>query len=647
MARHIILAQSEVTASVLRQVLRLATPTWSGTGCNEPKIVWEDERLDVEAYRLITDKLESLATGPQGVISLDEVTVLVDQVNLSQLDPTTESGWNGVLAMLILTFPEFRWVFGVMQGGTAVEKSGDVRAEEEETNRVLAALERSHGLLALFAPSSDPLFDATGLRNWVRQRARVNVKEKYTEYLPVREQAAVAIDDEESYAYFNAYVAYRFGSRSHVVTSYKLMGALFGRKASVSGEQSGEFSRFLVSFEDLFLNFPDRSKQNLSLDGKEVHVSRLSERDRLYPGLALAENRIFITSGANRGRDWELWEGNRQHLEGWKSKPATDRWSKRLWKPLAGMFNLWRDSGLQRRMRQRNAYEDEKLSRAHRDLALGYVWPPLKDDDSTEATGHSAPGRLLAVGAMLLKRTESLLREVNSVSEALQGAVLATDAMELLGNRVPTTSMQALALKHQFEVIAECRFFGIDYSLDVQGRFDDIEREVKAIGRWFHPRRRKQSNLDAELAITRQLILVFREHNQFDEEQECLIHSRNLYRRLWFSQHPVALPFLPLAWYVSLLLASIPRFVACLFGWVLTFAFIFWASGATNTISGGTDAGSVRLTFWSSLQKSMETCFSVQSVQGPFSIWNELAILGAFLHLGVFISHLYSIVTRR
>jgi hypothetical protein len=216
--------------------------------------------------------------------------------------------------------------------------------------------------------------------------------------------------------------------------------------------------------------------------------------------------------------------------------------------------------------------------------------------------------------------------------------------LELFGNRVPTTSLHALALKHQFEAIAECRFYGVDYNLDVKERFAEISREVKAISRWFHAKRRRDLRLNAELAIVRQLTLVFRNHNQFDEERECLAHSRNLFRELYFSEHPLALPLKPIAWYICFLLTSIPRFVACLAGWIVLLAVLF---RVLITAEGGPETAAHTLSFWDCLQKSFETCFSVQAVHPPFQLLSEVAILVAFVHLGVFISHLYSVISRK
>ncbi len=113
-------------------------------------------------------------------------------------------------------------------------------------------------------------------------------------------------------------------------------------------------------------------------------------------------------------------------------------------------------------------------------------------------------------------------------------------------------SLEAVALKHQLEVLAECMFYGIEYNMDVRSRFQEIESEVNAIGEWFQPQTHRLSELNAEIRIVSELLSMFHQHCQFDEEQESLKRIRNRYRRLWFSRHPHwAWAVYPARWYVE------------------------------------------------------------------------------------------------
>ena len=54
----------------------------------------------------------------------------------------------------------------------------------------------------------------------------------------------------------------------------------------------------------------------------------------------------------------------------------------------------------------------------------------------------------------------------------MYGALLALEAQELLANRTPTTALEALAVRHELEVTAECMFYGVEYNFDVRRRLE-------------------------------------------------------------------------------------------------------------------------------------------------------------------------------
>jgi hypothetical protein len=263
--------------------------------------------------------------------------------------------------------------------------------------------------------------------------------------------------------------------------------------------------------------------------------------------------------------------------------------------------------------------------------------------------GHSAPGRLLEVATRLIDRAERLLPEVRCVADCVQGAVLATDALELLAERTPTSALEALALKHQFEVLAECQFCGVQSSLDVKERIQNIQREVESLSFWFGPRNERFNKWNAEAAILSRLILIYRNHNYFDEEQEVLTRCRTLHRKMWFSQrgNRWATPFQPLAWYVEFLLGSLPRFIVAIAVWILILFGLFYMGGPLD--AQGTAPHPTPLT--ASIVAAYESFLGVQAPPDSLGKFHTgvilLAIFGGFVHMGVFISHLYSIVSRK
>lgn len=116
--------------------------------------------------------------------------------------------------MLILTFPEIHWAFGVL-----AHKSQ--RRIGQSTIRLR---------LCEIGPSRDALFNPTGLTQWVKRRS--------TAEMPYRKLGACSIDEEKSYAYLHAYTAYRFGFRVDVVTSWALMNELFGKAVESKKDHS-------------------------------------------------------------------------------------------------------------------------------------------------------------------------------------------------------------------------------------------------------------------------------------------------------------------------------------------------------------------------------------------------------------------------
>jgi hypothetical protein len=231
----------------------------------------------------------------------------------------------------------------------------------------------------------------------------------------------------------------------------------------------------------------------------------------------------------------------------------------------------------------------------------------------------------------------------------IHGAVLALDAQEYLGHRTPTTSLEAISQKHHLEVLAECMFYGVEYNMDMKSRFEEIKREIRSVGGWFRPRTRRQSMLNAEIRILSELVLTYRNYNQFDEEQSCLARLRNAYRHLWYQRRKAwAWLFYPARWYVDFLLVSLLRF-----GLAITF-WIFLVGTLYNLLMNSPKDDPMPAEMWHGYADSMVSFFGLQpphemaELYPGGAIWVCMAaILLGFVHLGIFISHLYSMMARR
>ncbi|MBN1155659.1 hypothetical protein JXB12_12145 [candidate division KSB1 bacterium] len=574
----------------------------------------------VPTFRQIADIIESAGLFDFSPQNLRHAIAIVDLCDdkiheLAEINLIHKGsiGLSAVVAMLALTFPEMHWIFI-----TPYRSIDDTFLKAH----VISATNSLSDVLSLHEKKFISLFDPTNLRNNIREMILEKPEDQTIQYIPLRKQLAAAIDEEEAYAFFSAYTAYRIGFRSHVVLSHSMMQSVFQEESCIFSEQ------ITLLFEDIYLNFPD---QDLG-----IHYSNLYNRDRKYSKLQEAMYRVIITVGHRINRD--AWQSNIEYLCNLRHK---GKFCKLLYKPIAGIFDIWKKSGLRHWLRFNGG------------LAEKFEWPPQhKNHSDIETQGHhSAPGRLLEIAERLIQRAERILNSAISVPEAIHGALLALEAQELLGNKTPTTALEALSLKHQLEVSAECMFYGVEYNFDVKSRFKDIEKEVKSIGRWFNPRTHRLSELNAEISIMSDLMQRFRQYNQFDEEQECLQRIRQLHRHLWLNKYKTwAWLFYPFRAYIEFLLGRLHRFVGALVFWFLSFSFLFDAClknkhhdifiemlrGPAHTIT----------TFF-----GMQPSYNLIEMenQGLFNLelLTLFAIVLGFIHLGIFISHVYSIISRR
>jgi hypothetical protein len=614
MARYVILAQSEVTASALGAWIELLGDEVPAMG-DARRIVWDrgytNATESVHAYEHLVGALshaikDDSVHHPQGSIA-----VLVDSVNPGEMSAIAEGGsWNHLLAMLILTFPEIRWHFGCFPKDW-VENKKDADWERHTLSALIA-----------FQPW-DPTFDPTGLRDWIRKQTTESLgKINSGMKLCQRPKLAAAIDEETDYARVHGLTAYRFGLRTDLVTTWAGMDERFGK-----GKMKHDYQ---VLLEDMSLNFPDRQPETHLLN---LETERSAACSALKDENDTSEHRILITTGQSEPGKDTLRE-NRRFL---RAKSVGQ--GRAVFKPASGMFDLWKQAGLLRRHPQRNRTGNYD----------GFVWPPDKpapeSEGEADGSNHGAPGKLLMIADQLLHRAECLHDNIHEAADAVLGAVLATDALELTGGRTPTTALQALALKHEFEVMAECRFSGVEYHIAVKPRLREIDTEIDAIGIWFHASQRSRAVLNARMHIFSRLVNVFRDHHQFDEEQICMNRARSIHNTLWLRQKPVRYVIAPLLRYVELLVSSFSVFSAVLAFWVLGLTGLYWMFHEPS-LHGFLRAAEDAVTSFFSIGGPIHHDPQLDKSPGYVSVIC-LAVFSGFIHLGVFISHLYSMLARK
>jgi len=616
----IILAENSIVANALIQLWKMACIENGpfNSSPDNPLIIIPKAHVDVEIlFEHVTGRIDQAYPCLNGSLPVGKTVLLTDRIDLDNANPIIADGWNALLGMLVLAYPEVHWIFG------------SIRAEN-----IPDSVERFHSIRAIFYHDYDPLLDGAGLRN----RIRLNVREykwdgkRIAAYVPLRKQICAALDDEESFAYVNAYAGYRFGFRSFPVTRNSLVNRLFGKNQFSTDDSS----RISVIFEDIFLNFPDNTSHQ--------HYSDLSgNRKELLPGLEAADHRIFVTTEHRHQGDSEKNKKNHKYINSGactKNGKMSHRYGRIVSKPFSGLFSLWSQSCLRKRL----IWSDQESGKKHSGIGEGYVWPPAQNIALQGDTGHSAPGRLLQVALHMLRRCELLLKtSSHNPPETVRCAVLATDALELIGDRTPTTAMDAIRFKHTAEVLCECQFSGVEYHIELHSRLKEIRKETIALSQWFNSRRKNSAALNSEMETLMAVQRILRDHSQFDEVLKTQNRVRKLHNRLWIHQKKWRFVFLPFLAYSEFVLSSFIRFIFAISLWMAFFVWGFlhlWpvSSATKSVLSSGP------------LEQAFTSFTGANAFTSEYLPWNILTVLAALVgivHIGIFIAHLYMLVSRK
>jgi len=644
--RYLILAQSECTASALGAWLELLGGEPPKEGNGNPIVIDSTQRgrdggLDV--YHSVAERMER-AFNHLPIVQHGDIVVLVDSVKLSDLSAVSEGmGWDHLVALLILTFPEVKWVFGIIMGDSPV------------------LLREDHSLASLITKTRrDPIFDPTGLREWVRARTNeklVDLHNKSGEagqtvalQLPIRREAnlAAALDDEVDYATIHAYTAYRYGYRADILTTWALMKERFGSDRAKRLPPS-ESHGYRLLLEDMRLTFADKpgythlSKLPAYAQGTSARQGRAHHCPLLSDDRDKSEWRILITSG-QIGYDDTLVDENETYLLRKRTGSGAV-----CYKPLGGLCDIWTKTGLR---------GDGEHAQNNRGNALGFLWPPEEIMDDLH-DGHGSPGKLGMVARVLVERAGLAGREASSARDWIKAALLASEAAELLGGKTPTLTLAALALKHEFEVRAECTFIGAGFHFGLDQRLKEIKAEVESVCRWFHEEKRIQAKLDAETTIINRLKLAFSEAGQLEEEERCLIKLRWLNRLMatpkgWRHLTVVHwVGWLVLA-YGEWLLGSFARLITLTIAWVVGLGWAARALTKQDAVPSIHETGSQTIGWFFGGNAASDPQVAFEKIQifgDPLSIsihvLSWVAVAAGVFHVGILVSYLYSLISRK
>ena len=145
---------------------------------------------------------------------------------------------------------------------------------------------------------------------------------------------------------------------------------------------------------------------------------------------------------------------------------------------------------------------------------------------------HAAPGMALEVATHLIKRAREMKGMSLDVEGAIHAAVLATSAYELLNHKTPALSIEALSLRHYFEVWAECEFPGVRAKLDMEDRYIDIHNSMWQICRSSSGIVRESHFESGMASICDELVELLRSHEKFEEAAFFSRKSRHMHRLL-------------------------------------------------------------------------------------------------------------------
>lgn len=474
-------------------------------------------------------------------------------------------------ALAILASPEVLWLFdGVSQSDARVPWL------------------RWHRLEALSSPLSNPLYDWTGLRQWLRSHLLGRPKSASDAWV-------IALDDEHRYRSLFAYTGYRAGYPSLAPESIAESISLLGPPPE--GRLAGVDDLQLRSVEDISVQFPDQQAQHV--------LSEKKDRSQLLPVLDQAK-RTFVTSGDARD----------------EFSPRRKSW---LFKPVKGLLAL--QSGAIGKTR---GPLDPWIAPSNDRDAVD-----LKDDTVAGSGGrHATHGIMTEVATAMVARGEHLLDEPSDFDSLLLAAVLGLDTQMLLRGKSPTTALEALAVQQHAEVTIECIFAGVAADPRIRPRLVELESAAFAICSRYGAKAQRVARLNAKVEIANRLVGILRQHARFEEEMECLARVRSWRAAI----HRTSGPF---GWIYGWILAyfnscvSYPLFLALLtLFWCAVFSLLYFFVPPT-------------LAPWDAFQRAALTLVSLQP-NGKSQSWLDVpCIFAGLVHFGLFISYLFSLVSRR
>jgi len=148
---------------------------------------------------------------------------------------------------------------------------------------------------------------------------------------------------------------------------------------------------------------------------------------------------------------------------------------------------------------------------------------PQKSDTSYKGV-HSSKGILSEIATKILKRAEMYYENVKSAEDAFVVAIMARYALKILEEKNLNLLYRAFSLKVKAESLGEVIFTGSDVNIDIHQKVNQIESFLKGIQNTFALSDEKIASM--ELLLLNEILNIYKEHNQLEEELALTNHIR-------------------------------------------------------------------------------------------------------------------------
>lgn len=616
------------------------------------------------------------------------------------LDPTAEGDEPTSLqiaASLILAYPEIYWI--ILGTGQNTPRPGESNVYWKDHFVDVGDMASCLELLVRHQKGFRTLFDPSGLRTELKTAildispTKTAFKHEIRQILKSRtERRAVAIDEELSYVMLHGYTAYRSGYRCNTVTSKNELERL-------NEDHLLNPVKITLSLEDLDLKLTDMVKEDEETINATPDWAGLEERRRHYCFLPACHKRRLIITGVGDTQATQCCNlpfPRRQEYTtktGYRIKSGMTcfpmlicRRNKStdcdvfISKPIAGIYAL-RDELCNRDAITeplKNAWDShsstESIKKLRKRSQLWWSCCKFGKNSNGESNnmpeGHSATNKVLIIGEMLLERARAIAKSADTTAEAIYAATLSLEAKELLYGRSQTTSLEMYAMQQKMEVTAECCFLGIGQEISLENRILELAHTVDKILRVYRHSDHKKyvQSYNAQIEMINDIRMIFKNYEQFDEEDACIDKIRKLSQGLHF----YSLKWPRKIWsftgerYFNWLMSSGTNIFIAICLIILGYA-LFYMKQVSDIYISASHPEIINSEFscffskvlFDGLIRSAETFFSIQpftdqiilSVKDKSGFWFNAANLSemicGYFHLGIFIAWLYQKLARR